>query len=103
MGSPMHREHRSQGMKIGAILLVMGIAITMISYKIEEDQERAVYERRMEYLSKKYPPGASRPPEFADYLMAPIPSQSAMGGVYLGEFLAGVGVLIIFIKFVQKL
>jgi len=103
MGSPMTREHRSQGMKIGAILLIIGISIAVIFLKIEQDQEKAVYEKRMEYLNKKYPPGTYRPPSFADYLLAPIPPQPAMGGVYLGEFLAAVGILIIFIKFVQKL
>jgi len=100
---PTAMENRSQGMKIGAIILIVGISIAVISFNVEKDQERAVYEQRMEYLRQKYPPGVYRPPSVAEYLFAPIPPQSAMGGVYLGEFLAAVGALIIFIKFVQKL
>ncbi len=90
-------------MKIGLIFLVVGISIALVSLKIEQDQERVVYNKRMDYLIKKYPPGTYRPPEFAEYLMAPIPPQPAMAGVNLGKILAGVGGLIIFIKFVQIL
>lgn len=95
-------EKSSQGMKIGAILLIIGISIVVVSSKIEQDQVQAVINARMDYINQRYPPGSYRGPEVADYLFSPIPPQPASSGVYLGKCLAGVGVLIIFIKIVQK-
>lgn len=56
----------------------------------------------MKYIEEKYPPGTYRPPEAAEYLFSPIPPQPANGFVQLGKILAGIGILTIFIKLVQK-
>ena len=91
-----------KGVKIGVILLVIGIAVAVVSWQIEQQQIREVMDRRWEYIENEYPAGVYRGPEVSEYILKPIPPQPASGGVNLGKIMAGIGLLIIFIKAVQK-
>jgi len=89
-----------KGTKIGAILVIIGVAVVIVASRIVREQEKAVYDKRMEYIEKKWP--TYRPPEAADYLFSPIPRQPASDFVDLGKIITGIGILTIFIKLVQK-
>lgn len=99
MEDKINTDDKIKAVYAGAILIIIGVALfTTASIAVEKGRQ-AEYDRRMEYLVEKYP--TYRPPEFSQQLFAPYPPQPEEGLKTVGLVLAGIGLLMIFIKLVQ--